>query len=913
MYFGAGLFPTTGTYLCAAHAETGELLWRRAIRYSPHGEILVEADRLVVATGRTAPAEFRRSDGQPLAEDPSPRRALGGSFVGKMNDMLAWGPDESGVMFLRVSPQPIADLRPQDRGTVVQGHVTGLHAHSMVAHDRLYLVRQEQILAVDWDVFRRAASENPQVKWRRWEKTTYPRYSSHQFGLGRAGLLNSEDVLLLQAVEESKVWTTPNTHQLTTAILSGEMLVLGGQDTVVVLDAGSGNELGIFKVEGEARGLAVADGSLFVSTDRGHLYCFRHAGAVTPQTVRAEFVEIKATDQQVAAAEMILQQTDKRRGFCLVLGLQDGGLVAELVRQSDFFVVAVDPEAAKVAAARGRLARAGLYGQRVVVGHVPEKQLAYPACFANLIVSTDARRQASMPYQASAVLNLLQPYGGTIVLRSEQDAATPAGWQLDGLSSWTPIADKQGVAWHFARRGDLPGAGQWTHMYADGANTVCSGDRLVGRDFALQWFGPPGAEDVVERHAVAMPPLFKDGKLFVAGLFNTIQAVDAYNGTRLWKTTVPESTRMMLSHNAGFMAAGEDVLFVAADSDCWMLDAHTGKLLHKFSCGRSESDWGYVGVAGVCLLGSEQKTLADEYSSGARREGYRFLTSAKDLQSRPTVSKSLFACDYRQRTRRWTYEGDSAILNSTITSANDRVYFIESRAPDVLADESGTAWLPDFFAQDARLVAINLADGKQVWSQPLGPLSNLPLDKHEHIAFLSYSDAVLLVTRTGHVDQKLSYRLEGRDADTGTVRWQQEIRSRYRVYAPLTYGKNGQQSHPSIVGGKVYLLSHITDALITLDLKTGAIERDESLFNFWIHSKTCAVPTASATGLYFRRDSCYMLDLPSRQTVDLTAVTRPGCWMSIIPAGGLILMPEASSACTCGFALQTSVVLAPQR
>ena len=111
--------------------------------------------------------------------------------------------------------------------------------------------------------------------------------------------------------------------------------------------------------------------------------------------------------------------------------------------------------------------------------------------------------------------------------------------------------------------------------------------------------------------------------------------------------------------------------------------------------------------------------------------------------------------------------------------------------------------------------------------------------------------------------------------------------------------------------GKVFLLSHITDALITLDLKTGAIERDEALFNFWIHSKTCAVPTASATGLYFRRDSCYMFDLPSRQTVDLTAVTRPGCWMSIIPAGGLVLMPEASSGCTCGFALQTSVVLAP--
>jgi hypothetical protein len=154
--------------------------------------------------------------------------------------------------------------------------------------------------------------------------------------------------------------------------------------------------------------------------------------------------------------------------------------------------------------------------------------------------------------------------------------------------------------------------------------------------------------------------------------------------------------------------------------------------------------------------------------------------------------------------------------------------------------------------------------------------------------------------------------LETWNAATGASGWQQTLLSRHRVYAPLTYGKNGQQSRPSIVNGKVFLLSDITDALVTLDLRTGQMERDPALYDFWIHSKTCAVPTASANGLYFRRDSCYMFDLPSQQAIDLTAVTRPGCWMSIIPAGGLVLMPEASSGCTCGFSLQTSVVLAPR-
>jgi outer membrane protein assembly factor BamB len=368
---------------------------------------------------------------------------------------------------------------------------------------------------------------------------------------------------------------------------------------------------------------------------------------------------------------------------------------------------------------------------------------------------------------------------------------------------------------------------------------------------------------------------------------------------------------MMLSHCAGQAAVGEGVLFVAGDTDCWMLSADTGRLLHKFSTVDREHDWGYVGTFDDYLLGSDQRPAADEYSTGKRKRGYKFLTSARDLQSRPTVSLNLFAFDYRTRQRIWTYDRSSAILNSTITVGNECVFFAESRNPSVLADETGTAWLPAFFARGARLVALDLHDGSELWSQPLGPLSASPGDEHEHIMFLSYADGLLLVTRTGHIDQKLSYRLEARDAGTGETRWQQTLPSRHRIYAPLTYGKNGQQSHPSIVGGKVFLLSHITDALITLDLQTGRLERDPALYDFWIHSKTCAVPTASASGLYFRRDSCYMLDLPSRRAIDLTTVTRPGCWMSIIPAGGLVLMPEASSGCTCGFALQTSVVLAP--
>ena len=34
---------------------------------------------------------------------------------------------------------------------------------------------------------------------------------------------------------------------------------------------------------------------------------------------------------------------------------------------------------------------------------------------------------------------------------------------------------------------------------------------------------------------------------------------------------------------------------------------------------------------------------------------------------------------------------------------------------------------------------------------------------------------------------------------------------------------------------------------------------------------------------------------------------RPGCWINVIPANGLVLFPEASAGCTCKYPLQTSI------
>ena len=79
------------------------------------------------------------------------------------------------------------------------------------------------------------------------------------------------------------------------------------------------------------------------------------------------------------------------------------------------------------------------------------------------------------------------------------------------------------------------------------------------------------------------------------------------------------------------------------------------------------------------------------------------------------------------------------------------------------------------------------------------------------------------------------------------------------------------------------------------------------------HRRGCGTLTASATTVFFRDSTASMFDLESNTYRKVTTTTRPGCWINMIPAGGLLLVPEASSGCTCNFAIQTSLAFRPRK
>ncbi len=59
-------------------------------------------------------------------------------------------------------------------------------------------------------------------------------------------------------------------------IVAGEKAIVGGANAVAIYRIDDGAELWRGHVDGNAYGLAVANGHLLVSTDKGVLHCFRH-------------------------------------------------------------------------------------------------------------------------------------------------------------------------------------------------------------------------------------------------------------------------------------------------------------------------------------------------------------------------------------------------------------------------------------------------------------------------------------------------------------------------------------------------------------------------------------------------------------------------------------------------------------
>jgi hypothetical protein len=199
-----------------------------------------------------------------------------------------------------------------------------------------------------------------------------------------------------------------------------------------------------------------------------------------------------------------------------------------------------------------------------------------------------------------------------------------------------------------------------------------------------------------------------------------------------------------------------------------------------------------------------------------------------------------------------------------------------------------------FKGGEQHLVALDAASGRVIYKKKLDVV------QYQELIYLSSDGETLLLSGSRADGKNMAYAFRAFGAADGRDLWS----GGHGTGLPAR-GEHGEQNrHPTIVGDVAYVWPH------AYRLATG--EKVEG-WKMDRRGHGCGGVSASANGLFWRGGNPWTYDLaPGGGPRKLTTVTRPGCWINIIPAGGLVLIPEASSGCTCPFSIQASLALGPR-
>ena len=648
-------------------------------------------------------------------------------------------------------------------------------------------------------------------------------------------------------------------------IKAGDVQIGGGKNKIIAVDSNTGKVLWKVQVKGTAYSLAIIRGRLYASTDEGYIYCFGGKGTklnhVTPSTNDSKLI-IDAADKDLAA-KAIAKVNGLPKGFLLAVNCSLE-LMCALTENNQYQIISYCKTRAETDKLRNQLDKKGLYGVRIVIHEVNQTKLPYTDGMFNVIL--DPKDQLS----EGAVSRLLNPYNG-LALQGEQ---------LNRIS-----------------KGKRPqGGGQWTHMYADPSNTNCSQDSTIGTKLELQWFGPPGPRKMIDRHHRTVAPLNYEGRLFIPGE-NLVICSDAWNGTVLWEVAVENSMRIMAQKDCSYLAVDKQHLYVAAADKCNIYKSLNGQHSATLKTSIANSEWGYLALSGNYILGSS-------VSKGAirRSQSYENPHSITHRDYVPViVSNSFFAFKKGSSAKKWSYSPKGGILNPSLCATTEAVFFIESHNPKTL---TGQQTLKNLLSNGSSVVKLDIHTGRVVWRKSFN-FSDL-----RHNIYLASHNNILICNGSKNINEKVPgvhkpnngevrYRIFAIDCDSGKLLWEKEMNPN------LAGGKDHGEAdrRPVIVNDKVYLEP------FSYKLKDGI---EDKSFNFAVRKRNgCGQLTASKKAFFFRHSSAGAFNIEQNKISKVTQVTRPGCWLNILPSNGLLLIPEASSGCICNFAIQSSMALRP--
>jgi outer membrane protein assembly factor BamB len=223
------------------------------------------------------------------------------------------------------------------------------------------------------------------------------------------------------------------------------------------------------------------------------------------------------------------------------------------------------------------------------------------------------------------------------------------------------------------------------------------------------------------------------------------------------------------------------------------------------------------------------------------------------------------------------------IINTSVTIAAGFVGFVESRNAAVKALDTRRIgakelWLNQF------LVVLDLKTGRLKWERPI--------DTDDGVTMFSMAHASgKFVVVASNPAEGGRFHVATFDAAVGRPGWEARVKWAAK-------GKGAHSSRPTIVGEIVYVWPY------ALDLATG-----KQLHKQMVRG-TCGSYAAAKEAIISRIGNLGMWS-PATGKTTTWARLRSDCWLSTIPAAGMVLSPEGGGGCSCGGWLETSVGFSP--
>ncbi len=561
-----------------------------------------------------------------------------------------------------------------------------------------------------------------------------------------------------------------------------------------------------------------------------------------------------------AWGQQLIDAAPDVQGLALVIGSEQSQLAERLALESTYHVVLlVDNEVEAERLRQAWLAESQLtYGASLSICTAPLANL--PGAFATVVVA---------PEDSVQLRRMVRPAGGI-------------------------LSDGQRVLW---RRSPLPGAGEWSHTYGTADNSAFGGEDLgqasTGRDLLAQWVGRPGPRYQTDRQNRKPAPLSVNGRLYLQGQ-QRILCLDAYNGIVLWSLETPTVMRWNIPHDCANWCADADGVFVVADNQLWCLDGRTGvrkrhlglpESLVSTRQDTSDAVWGYVATVKDQLLGTiTSRRAMDTVWWGPEK----WFDSTKGADTHIVAGQSLFSLSKASGDLQWQYEG--LILHPTITVFEQRVYFVESVSEQHMASASQPLAIDG--SSDLRLVCLELESGQQLWSRPL---DRFPVHAScLYVAAGGLPDQSRVIVSASFAEEVKQFGVWAFDPLTGQVAWQKLV--------PWETDHHGKHiMRPALQGELLYLRPEV------IDNRTG-----ETIHRGFPSGHGCASYALTSQGFFSRLGETTWWDVRKNQVHRFERL-RTDCWISTIPAQGMMLMAEGGGGCSCGSWLEASLGFLPRQ